>query len=54
MISNTIVVVAKWSYQGPSLGVSWFRSAQSISILLSAWSALMGSREGGGYRTAGE
>ena len=35
-----VVVVVSSSYQSPSLGVSRFRSAQSITILLSVWSTL--------------
>ena len=41
------VVVVSSSHQSPSLGVSLFRSALSITILLSMWSVSKGSRKGG-------
>ena len=52
------VVVVSSSHQSPSLGVSLFRTAQSITILLLVWSASKGSRKGGGcheanYRSSG-
>ena len=45
-------VVVSSSHQSPSLGVSRFRSAQSITILLSVWSASKGSQKGGGCHEA--
>ena len=43
-----VVVVVNSSHQSPCLCVSRFRSTQSITIVLSGWSALKGSRKGGG------
>ena len=43
-----VVVVVSTSHQSPRRGVSRFRSAQSIAILLSVWPASKGSRKGGG------
>ena len=43
----TVVVEVSLSHKSQSLGVSRFRSAQSIAILLSVWSASNGSRKGG-------
>ena len=48
------VVVVSWSHQSPSLGVSLFRSALSITILLSVWSASKGSRKGCGCNEAND
>ena len=42
------VVVVSLSHQSPSLGVSPFRTALSIMILLLVWSASKGSKKGGG------
>ena len=39
-------VVVSSCHQSPSLGVSRFRSAQSITILLSVWLASKGSQKG--------
>ena len=47
-----VVVVVSSSLQSSSLGLSQFRSAQSITILLSVWSASKGSRKGGGCHEA--
>ena len=40
-----VVAVVSSSHQLPSLGVSLFRSALSITILLSVWSVSKGSRK---------
>ena len=40
-----VVVVVSSSHQSPSLGVSLFRTALSITILLLVWSASKGSRK---------
>ena len=47
-----MVVVVSSSHQSPSSGVSLFRTALSITILLSVWSASKGSQKGGGCREA--
>ena len=47
-------VVASSSHESPSLGVTLFRSALSIAILLSVWSASKGSRKGGGCHEAND
>ena len=49
-----VVAVVSSSHQSPSLGVSQFRSALSITILLSVWSASKGSRKGGGCHEAND
>ena len=49
-----VVVVVSSSYQSPSLGVLRLWSAQSITILLSVWSASKGSRKGGGCHEAND
>ena len=46
-VSELVIVVVSSSHQSPSLGVSLFRSALNITILLSMWSSLKGSRKGG-------
>ena len=46
------LVVVSSSHQSPRLGVSRFRSAQSIAILLSVWSTSKASQKGGGYHEA--
>ena len=43
-----VVVVVSSSHQSPCLGVSLFRSALSITILLSVWSVSKNSRKGEG------
>ena len=55
LISNEIMdtrVVVSSSHQSPCWSVSRFRSAQSIAILLSVWSASKGIRKGGGCHEA--
>ena len=47
-------VVVSSSHQSPSLGVLRFWSAQSITILLSVWSASKGSQKGGGCHEAND
>ena len=47
-------VVVSSSHQSPSWGVSLFRSAQSIMILLSLWSASKGSQKCGGCHEAND
>ena len=47
MVDKLVIVVSS-SHQSPCVGVSRFRSAQSIAILLSVWSASKGSGKGGG------
>ena len=51
-VRNQYVVVVSSSHQSPSCAVSWFRSTQSIAILLSVWSASKGSLIGGGCHEA--
>ena len=53
-VINYIIVVVSSSHQSPSWGVSRFLSAQAIPILLSVWSALKGSRKGGGCHEAND
>ena len=48
------VVVGSSSHQSPSLCASRFRSALTISILLSVWSASKGSRKEGGCHEAND
>ena len=48
------VVVVSSPHQSPSLGVSLFRTAPSITILLLVWSASKGSRKGGGCHEAND
>ena len=49
-----VVVVVSSSHQSPSLGVSLFRPAPSITIQLLLWSASKGSRKGGGSHEAND
>ena len=49
-----IVVVVSSSHQSPSLGVSLFRSALTITIQLSVWSASNGSQKGVGCLEAND
>ena len=53
-IHKDTVVVVRSSHQSSSGVVSRLRSAQSITILLSVWSALKGSLKGGGYHEAND
>ena len=49
-----LVVVVSSSHQSLILGVSRFRSAQSITILLLVWSASKNGRKGGGCHEAND
>ena len=49
-----IVVVVSSSHESPCLGVSVYRLALSIAILLSVWSASKGSRKGSEYHEAND
>ena len=56
--AEQLVIVVSSSHQSPSIGVSRFRSTQSMTIPLSVWSASKGNRKGGGcheaiYRSCG-
>ena len=53
-VTQLVVVVVSSSHQSPSLGVSRFGTAQSITILLSVWSASKGSRKGNGCHEAND
>ena len=46
--------VVSSSHQSPSLGISLFRTALSIAILLSVWSHSKGSQKGGGCHEAND
>ena len=53
-IHQLVVDVISSSRQSPSLDVSRFRSAKSMPILLSVWSASKGRRKGGGCHEAND